>query len=509
MKQPRRAVDGPLLIAVLGGMFLAMLDQTIVGTALPRITQDLGGGELYTWAVTAYLLTSTVTVPLYGRLSDVYGRKPLLLTGITVFLVGSALCAASQDMTQLIAFRAVQGLGAGALIPLSLALFADSVPPERRGRTQGAVGGVMAASYVIGPYLGGLFTDRASWHWVFLVNLPVGVTVLAVIGRRLPAGVRLPGAGRPDYAGITLLTAAISSLLIGLTMKGIDGRDWTDAAVTGPLALALVLLVPFLLVERRAAQPIIPLRLFRSRSYALASAASFFSAFCLFTAVVFLPRYFQEALGHDASTSGLLLYPLMVAMVIGSLLGGALLSRGGRARVWLVLAALAAAAGSLLFVRLTLDTPLPVMSLWMALIGLGIGPMLSGLTLVIQSAVAPADIGTASSSITFFRQIGGSVALAVAGTLYADTLARRLGEGPHQAQAAATAAVVPALAVTGALATLLAVAFLPGRRATDRQDAPPARTPSPRLPEARAAGVAVRDDERPRDTRTAPGPDVP
>lgn len=274
----------------------------------------------------------------------------------------------------------------------------------------------------------------------------------------------MPDAGRPDYAGITVLTAAISALLIGLTMKGVDGHVWSDPVVTGPIALALVLLVPFLMIERRAAQPIMPLRLFRNRTYTLVSIASFFSAFCLFSAVVFLPRYFQEALGHSASTSGLLLYPLMVAMVAGSLLAGALLSRTGRSRIWLAAAAVSAAVGSLLFTRLALDTSLQVMSLWMVLIGIGIGPMLSGLTLVIQSAVRPADLGTASSNITFFRQIGGSVALAVAGSLYADTLGDHMGRGLHQAQAAATAAVIPGLAVVGALATLAAVAFLPPPR---------------------------------------------
>ncbi|MFJ9214177.1 MDR family MFS transporter [Streptomyces sp. NPDC102264] len=470
MQPEPRSRSGLLLIAVLGGMFLAMLDQTIVGTALPRITEDLGGANLYTWTVTAYLLTSTVTVPLYGRLSDLYGRKPLLITGITVFLAGSALCALSQSMGQLVAFRAVQGLGAGALIPLSLAMAADAVPPEQRGRTQGAVGGVMALSYVIGPYLGGLFTDQASWHGVFLVNLPIGALVLAIIWRRLPGGGGITNAGRPDYAGIGVLTAGISSLLVGLTTKGTGGHTWTDTVVIGPILLALLLLVPFVMIEKRAAQPIMPLGLFRNRAYTLANCASFFSAFCLFVPVVFLPRFFQEALGHTASSSGLLLYPLMIAMVAGSLLAGTLISGSGHYRPWLLGAAVLAAAGSLLFTQLALDTPLLTMSLWMILIGLGIGPMLSGLNLVIQATVGPADIGTASSNITFFRQIGGSVALAVAGTLYADTLTGGMSHGLRQAQAAATADALPWLSATGAAAAFLAVAFLPAPRRGLRQN---------------------------------------
>ncbi|WP_432584971.1 MDR family MFS transporter [Streptomyces sp. HD1123-B1] len=479
MKRDSRPHSGLLLVAVLGGMFLAMLDQTIVGTALPRITQDLGGEDLYTWTVTAYLLTSTVTVPLYGRLSDLYGRKPMLLTGIVVFLLGSGLCALSQDMSQLIAFRALQGLGAGALLPLSLALLVDTVPAERRGQAQGAVGGVMALSYVIGPYLGGLFTDHASWHWVFLVNLPIGAAVLAIVWRYLPAGSRASGTGRPDYAGIGVLTLGISSLLIGLTMKGIDDHTWTDAQVIGPILLAAVLLVPFVMIENRAAQPIMPMGLFRNRTYTLANIASFFSAFSLFSSVVFLPRFFQEALGHSASSSGLRLYPLMIAMVVGSLLAGALIGASGRYKPWLLGGAVLSAAGSLLFTGLTLDTSSWTMALWMLLIGLGIGPMLSGLNIIVQSSVDPAHVGTASSNITFFRQIGGSVALAIAGTVYADTLTGNLDHGLHQAQAAATASALPWLSTLGAAATLLAVAFLP--RPRPRRDPEQPSTPAASL----------------------------
>ncbi|MEU9706870.1 MDR family MFS transporter [Streptomyces sp. NPDC047981] len=459
-----RSRSGLLLIAVLGGMFLAMLDQTIVGTALPRITEDLGGSSLYTWTVTAYLLTSTVTVPLYGRLSDIYGRKPLLITGLVVFLAGSALCAMSQDMGQLIAFRALQGLGAGALLPLSLAMVADTVPAERRGQAQGALGGIMALSYLVGPFLGGLFTDQASWHWVFLVNLPLGAIILAIVWRYLPGGGGVAHAGRPDYAGIGVLTVGVSALLIGLTMKGTDGNSWTDVSVLGPLLFAGALVVPFVMIENRVDQPIMPIHLFRDPSYTLANIASFFSAFCLFASVVFLPRFFQEALGHSAVSSGLLLYPLMIAMVVGSLFVGAVIGRSDRYKLWLLGSAVLAAAGSLLFARLDLGTSLPALSLWMVLIGLGVGPMLSGLTIVAQSHVAPADLGTASSNVTFFRQIGGSVALAVADTLYKTAFTGGIGDGLHEAQAAGVASALPWLATLGAAATFLAVAFLPAPR---------------------------------------------
>jgi len=474
--EPRQ---GLLLVAILGGMFLAMLDQTIVGTALPRITQDLGGDSLYTWTVTAYLLTSTVTVPLYGRLSDLHGRKPLLIIGIVVFLVGSVVCALSQNMGQLIAFRALQGLGAGALLPLSLAMVSDTVPPERRGQAQGALGGVMGLSYVAGPYLGGFFTDHASWHWVFLINLPIGLAVLAIVWRHLPGGGGSADAGRPDYAGIGVLTVAISALLVGLTEKGIDGHTWADARVVGPVLLAVALLVPFVLIERRAAQPIMPLHLFGNRAYTLANVASFSSASILYAAVVFLPRFFQEALGQSASSSGLRIYPLMLAMVAGSFFTGALIARSGRYKPWLLGGLVLAATGALLFTQLELHTSLWAMSSWMFLIGLGIGPLLSGLTIVIQSSVAPADIGTASANLAFFRQVGGSVALAVAGTLYTQTLTDNLGLGLPQAQTAATATVLLWLTVLGALVTFVAVSLLPvvrrdGVPSTDANTAAPA-----------------------------------
>jgi EmrB/QacA subfamily drug resistance transporter len=454
--------NGILLLAVLGGMFLAMLDQTIVGTALPRITTELGGTNLYTWVVTAYLLTSTVTVPLYGRLSDAYGRKPLLLIGVVVFLVGSVLSGAAQSMAQLIAFRGLQGLGAGALLPLSLALVIDLFPPERSGRVQGALGGVMGLSYIAGPFLGGVFTDHASWRWAFYVNVPIGIVLIAVIWLRLPHRPSDSDGARPDYLGIALFTAAISALLVGLTEKGLDDHTWTSAPVLGPIAGALVLLAVFVAVERRAAQPIIPLHLFANRTYTLVDVASFFTAFCMYAGVVFLPRYFQEAHGLSATASGLHIYPLMLAIVIGSMVTGALISATGRYKPWLVAAPFLLIAGTLLCANLAVDTSTITLTLWMVLIGLGMGPMLSGLTVAIQSAVPARFTGTASANLTFFRQIGGSVALALAGTAYTAVVTREApAHGLQAAHAAATATVIPWLGVAGAAVALIALALMP------------------------------------------------
>lgn len=454
------------MLAVLGGMFLAMLDQTIVGTALPRITAELGGTTLYVWVVTAYLLTSTVTVPLYGRLSDQHGRKALLLIGMVVFVAGSALCGAAQDMPQLIAFRALQGLGAGALLPLSMALVMEMFPPGTNGaRVQGALGGVMGLTYLAGPFLGGLFTDHATWRWAFYVNVPIGLVLIAIVARRLPNRPGVGGGGRPDYAGIAVFTVAISALLLGLTEKGLDGNTWTDASVAGPIVLAAALLAVFVLVERRAASPIMPMHLFGNRTYTLVNVTSFFTAFCMYAGVVFLPRYFQQSLGVSATESGLRIYPMTLAMVLGSVVMGALMSRTRVYKPWLVASPFLLVAGTLLCLNLTAHTDGLLLAGWMLLIGLGMGPMLSGLTVASQQSVEPQYIGVASANLTFFRQIGGSVALAVGGTLYTSTVtADAPVHGLAAAHASAAAAVIPSLGVAGALLALIALVAMPARR---------------------------------------------
>ncbi|MFF3500595.1 MDR family MFS transporter [Streptomyces sp. NPDC003247] len=465
-----------LLIAVLGGMLLALLDQTIVSTALPRIAADLPGTAPYGWVVTAYLLGITVTGPLYGRLSDRYGRKRLLLIGIGIFLLGSALCGCARTMAQLIACRGVQGLGAGALMPLSLALATELFPPGRRGRVQGALGGVMALSYVAGPFAGGMLTDHATWRWIFLVNLPIGAAVVVLIAALLP-GRPPPGQPvRPDYLGILTFTTAVSALLIGLTEKGGAGRTpWTDHRVWVPLALAAVMTVVCLRVESRAAEPLIPLHLFRNRTYTVISIASAGSAFALYSSVVYLPRYFQTARDADATASGLRIYPLFLGIVAGSMLAGAVIGRTGRYRLVFLGAGLLLGAGAYLFTQVTTDTGTGALATWMLLLGLGLGPALSGLTLAIQDAVPPAHLGTATGNLGFFRQVGGALTLALADTVYAGVAHHDLARhGVRATSALATAAVVPRLAAVGAAALVLTAVFIPAHR-------PPARgrTPAP------------------------------
>ncbi|GIG67445.1 MDR family MFS transporter [Phytomonospora endophytica] len=466
-----------LLVAVFGGMFLALLDSTIVGTALPRIVEELGGASLYTWTVTAYLLASTITVPIYGRLSDVYGRKFLLVTGLSLFLLGSALCAWSPDMVWLIAFRAVQGLGAGALIPLSLALAADLIPVEKLGKMQGLLGVMMGASMIGGPYLGGVLTDNVSWHWIFLINLPVGVVILGVMLWALPKSTRDRSVKvRVDYAGIAVFALAVSGLLIGLTQKSAveagtgELRDWSDWQVAGPLAAAAVLLVVFVLIERKVAEPLIPLGMFKSRAYTTFNLASFFGAFGMMTAMVFLPRFFQTAHGVSATDSGLRVYPMMIGMVIGSMGASILITRTFRYKALLAGSAVLLLAGTVLFGQLEHGTSPLETGIWMAVIGLGVGPMLSGLTIAVQGTVEPRHIGLATGKLSFFRQIGGSVALALAGTLYIqDVEDIAPARGLAEAASGATGSVLAWVGGIGAAVMLLALLAAPGGKLTLRR----------------------------------------
>ncbi|MCI0584404.1 MAG: MFS transporter [Chloroflexi bacterium] len=413
-----------ILGAVLLGLFLVALDQTIVGTALPRIVTDLGGNELYTWVVTIYLLTSTITVPFYGKLSDLYGRRPMLMIGIGLFLIGSVLSGLSQEMWQLIAFRGIQGLGAGALFPIALAVIGDLFTPAERGKYQGLFGAVFGISFLIGPGLGGLLTDNVGWHWIFFVNVPIGIVSLAVIWKLLPT-IRRTGASRNlDYVGALVFTVAIGFLLVGLTNKA--AGDWSDLVVGGFIAIGLVGSAIFVFVESRAKEPIVPLDLWRNRTYVSSILSTFLVSFGFFGVVIFLPRWFQVVRGESATASGYLIFPLLIGLIGSSIAAGALVSRTGRYKA-IVLAGLGLmTTGITLMTQLRADTAYPALFAWMFVAGLGIGPTLSVFTIIVQNAVPFAKLGVATSNLTFFRQIGGSVGLAIAGTWFGQALTDRL-----------------------------------------------------------------------------------
>jgi EmrB/QacA subfamily drug resistance transporter len=421
-----------VMAAILLTLFLGALDQTVVGTALPRIVTDLNGNGLYSWVVTAYLLSSTVTVPVYGKFSDVFGRKPMLLVGVGLFLLGSWLSGFSQNMTELIIFRALQGLGAGAIFPIALAVIGDLFSARERGRYQGLFGAVFGLSFIIGPFIGGWLTDNASWRWVFYVNIPLGIAALAVIVAVMPSsGRRQASALELDYLGIALFSLGVVPLLIGLTNKGqtdSNGRlyDWTSLQVGGLILVGVLVLAVFLLVESRSKEPIVPLDLFRNRDYAASQAAVFLFAVGMFTAVIFLPRYYQAVRGDSATQSGYEIWPLLVGLIGGSTGSGILISRIGRYKWILISSSVPLIVGAYLMTHLTADTNSWTLWAWMLLLGLGVGPALAGFTVAVQNIVPLNRLGVATSNLTFFRQIGGSVGLAVADTVFTSTFTNKL-----------------------------------------------------------------------------------
>ncbi len=416
-----------ILFAVLLGIFLAALDQTIVGTALPTIVTELEGNDVYVWAFTAYLLTATVSGPLYGKLSDIFGRRPIFLFGVSVFLIGSLLCGLSQEMWQFLLFRGIQGLGAGALFPIALAIIGDIFAPSERGKYQGFFGAVFGVSSLLGPAIGGLITDNFGWHWIFFVNLPLGAVVLFVISRTLPTRRQEDADRHIDYLGAVLLVGALVPILIGFTNKQFD--EWTDPAVGGLILLGLALAVAFVFAESRAHEPIVPLRLFRLRTFTASVGAMFLAAMGFFAAVVFLPRWFQFVLGSSATVSGYQILPLLGGLIISAVGSGQIVARTGRYKALIVGALVVTAFGLYLLTNLRPDTPLPLLWLSMAITGLGIGPSFAVFTLAVQNAVPVRDLGTGTSSLTLFQQVGGTVGLAIAGTIFGSTL---LEETPRQ-----------------------------------------------------------------------------
>ncbi len=409
-----------ILGAILLAMFLGALDQTIVGPVLPRIVGDLNGADYYTWVVTAYLLTSTVTVPIYGKLSDLYGRRPMLMFGIAVFIIGSALSGLSQTMWQLILFRGLQGLGAGALFPIALAVIGDLFTPAERGKYQGLFGAVFGVAFLLGPGLGGFLTDTLSWHAIFYVNVPIGIIALIVIAILLP-NVRKEGARvQIDVLGTATLVGGLVPILVALTVA--EDGNWANPWVWGMILLGVVLLVVFVLAEARAAEPIIPLHLFRNRTFSASMVAIFLATFGFGAAIIFLPLYYQVVEGASATESGYKLLPFLAGLIFSSIVSGQIVARTGRYKWILLVGMVLLAVGLGLMTQLRFDTSDTALWTWMFIAGLGVGPTFAVFTIVVQNAVPFHELGTATSDLTLFRQIGTTVGLTMAFTLFRNNL---------------------------------------------------------------------------------------
>jgi EmrB/QacA subfamily drug resistance transporter len=426
----RRTVFAALML----GMSLAALDQTIVSTALPTIVGDLGGLNHLSWVVTSYLLASTASTPLYGKLGDMYGRKRVFSAAITIFLVGSMLAGASQSLDELIAFRFVQGLGAGGLLVSAQAIIGDIVPPRERGRYTGLIGSVFAIASVAGPLLGGFFVDSLSWRWVFYVNLPLGAIALFVAAFKLHLP-RRRTEHRIDYLGAVLLTSA-ASLLVLLTTWGGNEYAWASPTILAMAVTTVLLVGAFIWQERRAAEPIVPLSLFDSRIFDVGAAILFFVGLAMFGALVFIPLYLQVVDGASPTSSGLMLLPLMIGLLTTSIGSGRIISRIGRYRWFPIAGTFTLTVGMLLLSRLDEHTSRLVSGLDMVVIGLGIGLVMQVIMIAVQNDAEPRNLGTATSTATFFRSIGGSFGVAVLGSIFATRLADQLTRLPGGAERA-------------------------------------------------------------------------
>ncbi|MBT2480704.1 MDR family MFS transporter [Streptomyces sp. ISL-94] len=426
-RRRRNIVFGTIMLGVL----LAALDQTIVGTALPTIVADLGGADHMSWVVTSYLLAETVATVLVGRFGDLFGRKLIFQVSAVVFITGSFLCGLAGNMSLLILWRGLQGIGAGGLMVTSMALIADVVPLRERGKYQGAIGAVFGVATVIGPLLGGLFTDHLSWRWAFYVNVPVAILVVAAAARTIPS---VRAAGRPaiDYLGIALVAAGSSALILATSWGG-NEYAWGSAAIIGLFAGGAVALALFCVAETRAGEPMLPMRLFRNPVFTVCSVLSFVVGFAMLGAMTFLPTYLQYVDGDSATVSGVRTLPLVIGLLIASVFSGNATSRTGRYRIFPIVGCLVMGVGLYLLSRMGPQTGAWLESVYMFVLGAGIGLCMQVLTIAVQNTVDYADLGTATSGVTFFRTLGSSFGTAVFGTIYANSLGPELKAGVAEA----------------------------------------------------------------------------
>jgi len=415
-------------------MLLAALDQTIVSTALPRIATDLHGLDKISWVATAYLLTSAITTPIYGKVSDLIGRKKVFIFAIVVFLFGSILCGISQTMNELVLARAIQGIGAGGLFSLILAIVGDIIPPRERGRYVGYFGAVFAVSSVVGPLLGGFFTDYLSWRWVFFVNIPLGILAIIAVIRRL----HLPVHRREhsiDYPGITLLSAASACILLATVWAGVT-YPWSSIQIISLFISGAILGVLFVLWERRAKEPLIPMKLFRNDIFNVSVILSFLSGIVMFASILYIPVYQQIVRGYSPTKSGLFMLPLVAGLMLASIVSGRLTTKLGKYKIFPIFGTLTLAIGLWLFSHLSLTTSEWVLGGWMFVIGVGLGSFMQIMTLAIQNSVDRRELGTATSTATYFRNLGSSMGGAIFGTLLINRLAYHLSQSVHSASGA-------------------------------------------------------------------------
>ncbi|MFE3637141.1 MDR family MFS transporter [Streptomyces cellostaticus] len=413
-KQPRSV--RVVLLALMIAMMLAMLDNMIVGTAMPTIVGELGGLEHLSWVVTGYTLATAAATPIWGKLGDMFGRKATFLSSIVIFLIGSALSGMAQDMGQLIGFRAVQGLGAGGLMVGVMAIIGDLIPPRERGKYQGMMAGVMALAMIGGPLVGGTITDNWGWRWSFYINLPLGAVALALVSAVLHLPKKRSKAGI-DYLGVLLLTVGITSIVLVTTWGGTE-YDWTSARIMELIGIGVAALVGFVFWQTRAAEPVLPLHIFRSGNFTLMSVIGFITGFVMFGATLFLPLYQQAVQGASATNSGLLLLPMLGAMLVTSMVAGRVTTGSGRYKVFPITGGVLMIVGLYLLSLMDTDTTRLTSGLYMAVLGAGMGCLMQITMLVAQNSVEMKDMGVASSSTTLFRTLGSSFGVAVMGALF-------------------------------------------------------------------------------------------